>query len=421
VKYGSEESIALTEQIYRALALGAHKSSVIMAYERGAFPVHNHELEKNHPFFRRLIENSSEEINDLYYAKGRRNICLTTTAPAGSVSTQTQTTSGIEPTIFIDYLRYRKINPNDTDAKVDRVDELGDKWQQYRVYHHGVVKWMETTGETDTTKSPYFGATCNEIDWVSSVDVQAAAQKWVEHSISKTCNLPRDVSKEVVSQCYMRAWEMGCKGFTVYREGSRDAVIVSSDASKDEQKKEGIVENHAPKRPKELDCDIHQVKVAGESWTMLVGLLNGRPYEVFGGLSRLIEVPKKRKTGRLLKNGRKEGVTTYNLVLGEEDDEMKIKDVVSVFDNETHGAFTRTISLALRHGIPLQYVCEQLQKDKHSDMQSFSRVIARVLKTYIQDGTKSGQSVCDNCGAKGSLVYVDKCVNCLQCGHSKCG
>jgi ribonucleoside-diphosphate reductase alpha chain len=221
----------------------------------------------------------------------------------------------------------------------------------------------------------------------------------------------------------MRAWETGCKGFTVYREGSRDAVIVSSDAKKEktEEKQESIAENHAPKRPKDLECDIHQVKVAGESWTMLVGLLDGRPYEVFGGLSRLIEIPKKRKQGKLLKNGRKEGVTTYNLVLGEEDDEIKIKDVVSVFDNETHGAFTRTISLALRHGIPLQYVCEQLSKDKHSDMQSFSRVIARVLKTYIKDGTKSGQAICENCNAKGSLVYVDKCVNCLQCGHSKCG
>lgn len=422
VKYGSPESVEVTESVYRALALSAHRSSVCLAEERGAFPIFSHELEKDHPFLVRLRENTSESVNCLYDKVGRRNICLTTTAPAGSVSTLTQTTSGIEPTVFLDYVRSRKINPNDTDARVDRIDDLGDRWQEYRVFHHGVKRWMDTTGETDVTKSPYYGATCNEIDWEASVDVQAAAQRWVEHSISKTCNLPRDVSKDVVSRCYMRAWEMGCKGFTVYREGSRDAVIVSSEAKKqDDSVQNSIVENHAPRRPKELKCEIHQVKVAGEGWTVLVGLLDGRPYELFGGLSSLIEIPRKRKEGVLIKNGRKDGVTTYNLQLGDGDDQIKIKDVLSVFDDATNGAFTRTISLALRHGIPIQYICEQLSKDKHSDMQSFSRVMSRVLKTYIKDGTKSGLSVCENCGEKGSLVYQERCVACLQCGHSKCG
>lgn len=420
VKYGSEDSIAFTEAVYSQLAISAHQSSVKLAEERGAFPIHSHKLEKGHPFFERLRNASKADVNAMYDKFGRRNICLTTTAPAGSVSTQTQTTSGIEPTIFLDYVRSRKVNPNDTDARVDRVDALGDKWQEYRVYHHGVAKWMEATGETDITKSPYFGATCNEIDWVASVDVQAAAQKWVEHSISKTCNLPREVSKQVVSDCYMRAWELGCKGFTVYREGSRDAVIV--DASKEKKtEKETITENHAPKRAKELQCEIHHVKVVGESWTILVGLSEqGKPYEIFGGLTSLIEIPKKIKFGRLAKSSRQNGVTTYNLVMGTGDDELKIKDVVSVFDNKTQGAFTRTISLALRHGVPLQFICEQLVKDKHSDMQSFSRVISRVLKTYIVDGTKAGQSICESCQANGTLVYAEKCISCVNCGWSKC-
>lgn len=420
VKYGSEDSIAFTEVVYSQLAISAHQSSVKLAEERGAFPIHSHKLEKGHPFFERLRNASKADVNAMYDKFGRRNICLTTTAPAGSVSTQTQTTSGIEPTIFLDYVRSRKVNPNDTDARVDRIDALGDKWQEYRVYHHGVAKWMEATGETDITKSPYFGTTCNEIDWVASVDVQAAAQKWVEHSISKTCNLPRDVSKQVVSDCYMRAWELGCKGFTVYREGSRDAVIV--DASKEKKaEKETITENHAPKRAKELQCEIHHVKVVGESWTILVGLSEqGKPYEIFGGLTSLIEIPKKIKFGRLAKSSRQNGITTYNLVMGAGDDELKIKDVVSVFDNKTQGAFTRTISLALRHGVPLQFICEQLVKDKHSDMQSFSRVISRVLKTYIVDGTKAGQSVCESCQANGTLVYAEKCISCVNCGWSKC-
>lgn len=422
VKYGSQESVEWTEKIYKELALSAHKSSVKLAAERGAFPIHSHELEKDHPFIKRLIEASEQNTNDLYKFHGRRNICLTTTAPAGTVSTQTQTTSGIEPTIFLSYVRSRKLNPNDTESKVDRVDALGDKWQEYTVFHHGIEKWMKATGETDVTKSPYYGATCNEIEWTMSVDIQAAAQKWIEHSISKTCNLPRDASKQVVSDCYMRAWELGCKGFTVYREGSRDAVIVDATAKTETVwHGEKIVENHAPKRPKIMNCNIHHVKIGGESWTILIGQLEGQPYEIFGGLTSLIEIPRKYKGGHLTKNGKKDGVTTYNLIVGDSHDEMlKINDVVSVFDNKTQGAFTRTISLALRHGIPLQYICEQLQKDKHSDMQSFSRVMARVLKTYIADGTKSGVTTCDNCSAQGTMVYQEKCVTCTSCGVSKC-
>ena len=423
VKYGSPESIEWTERIYKQLALSAHASSVVLAKERGAFPVFSHDLEKDHPFLNRLSEASLVSVNNMYAQYGRRNICLTTTAPAGSVSTQTQTTSGIEPTIFLEYVRSRKINPNDGDTRVDRVDALGDKWQEYKVYHHGVANWMEATGKTDVKESPYFGATCNEIDWIASVDVQAAAQKWIEHSISKTCNLPENVSKDVVSQCYMRAWELGCKGFTVYREGSRDAVIVSADSKKNDSNDHlqgRIVENHAPKRRKELPCDIHQVKIAGEGWTILVGLLDGKPYEVFGGLSSLIEIPRKRTTGRLAKNGRKNGVTTYNLFFGDEDDQVKIGDVISVFDNPIHGSFTRTISLALRHGIPPLYIVEQLIKDKSSDMQSFSRIISRVLKTYIKDGTKPSQQICEGCGAQGTIIYYEKCVKCINCEWGKC-
>lgn len=425
IKYGSKESISMTYKIYRALAVGAHTSSCILAKERGAFPCFSYAKEKNHEYLNSIFSDCSTEVRSMWKKTGRRNIALTTTAPTGSVSTMTQTTSGIEPAYLLSYKRRKKINPSDRDARVDFVDQLGDKWQEFVIYHHGIKKWMDVTGETEIEKSPYWGATSNEVDWVASVNLQAAAQKSVDHSISKTCNLPNNVTKDLVSDVYMRAWESGCKGFTVYRDGCRTGVLVSNEPAQSTDDASGrptdIKYKDSPKRPTELICDIKKVKIQGEAWTIFMGLLNGKPYEIFGGLSTYVDIPNKFKSGKIVKNGKISGITTYNLIIGEGDDQMSIKDLANVFENLTYGAFTRTISLALRHGAPIQYVVEQLLKDKHSDMTSFSKVISRVLKSYIKDGTtSSGEKTCPSCNTEGTLVYQEGCVTCTACKFSKC-
>lgn len=425
IKYGSPESIEMTRKIYRALAVGSHTSSCIMAKERGAFPIFDYELEKDHKYLNAVFDDCSRETKRMWKKSGRRNIANTTTAPAGSVSSQTQTTSGIEPVYMLSYVRRKKHNPSDKNARVDFVDAMGDQWQEFTVYHHGVKLWMEATGETDITKSPYYGATSNEIDWVASVDMQAAAQDSIDHSISKTCNLPETATKEMVSQVYLRAWEKGCKGFTVYRDKCRDGVLISSSNSNNKKTQDGrpleIATHMAPKRPLELPCDIKKAKVQGEQWTIFIGLFNGKPYEVFGGLSKYVDIPNKYKMGKIVKNGKVEDITTYNLIIGEGEDQMIIKDIANVFENANFGAFTRTISLALRHGAPVQYVVEQLQKDKHSDVTSFSKVAARVLKNYIADGTKStAEKKCPKCHMENNFAYQEKCLTCMGCGWSKC-
>jgi ribonucleotide reductase alpha subunit len=420
VIYGSKESVGVVESLYKALELGAYESSIDMAKDRGSFPVYDYDLEKNHNFISNVISNLSEHYQDLYKQFGRRNIALTTTAPTGSVSILTQTSSGIEPVFMLSYDRRKKINPSEEGVSVDYVDGMGDKWQVYKVYHHELKNWMDVTGETDITKSPWYGGTANDIDWVTSVDMQAAAQRWVDHSISKTCNLPEDVTKEVVADVYMRAWETGCKGFTVYRDKCRDGVLVSSN----DKKKESVVfeEKSAPKRLETLECDIFQVKISGESWTILIGLLEGKPFEIFGGLSKYVTLSKKITKGFIQRHPKKKGQTraVYDLKYGEEKDPTIVKDIVKVFENPTQSEFTRILSLALRHGSPIQYVVEQLQKDEESDMYSFSKVIARVLKNYIKEGTKVTGKTCSNCGSS-NLVFQEGCSVCLDCSNSKCG
>ena len=415
--YGSSKSIKTTEKIYKTLAISAYRSSCQLAEERGAFDVYDYEKEAGHPFIERLFKEDSE-LQVLHQTHGRRNIALTTTAPCGSVSMLTQTTSGIEPPFMLKYTRRKKVNPDSGDARVDFEDDLGDKWQNFTVYHHGYQQWMNITGLDDVEKSPYANATANEINWESAVDLQAAAQKWVCHAISKTINLPSNVSINDVKNVYWRGWKKGLKGVTVYRDGCRSGVLVGTETTDDV--KNDFTERSAPKRPKTLECDIHQATIKGQRWTILVGLLEGKPYEVIGGLSDFVEISKKFSRGNIVKRQRKTTNSLYDLHFGDQEDSTVIKDLVRVFDNPNYAGFTRTISLALRHGAPVQYLVEQLQKDKDSDMFSFSKVVGRTLKKYIADGTKHGSKACPECGAEDSLVYQEGCVSCLSCGHSKC-
>ena len=418
--YGSPESIEITEKVYKILALAAHESSVRMAAERGSFPVCDPQRMVDHPFISRLIESSSPEVNGLFMQYGRRNIALTTTAPAGSVSTLTQTTSGIEPAFLLKYTRRRKVNPNDEASRIDFIDDMGDKWQEYPVYHHGFKKWMDVTGKTydDVAESPYYKATSNDVDWAASVDILAAAQKYVEHGISKTINLPSDAKRELVAHVYMRAWENNCKGITVYRDGCREGVLIkeTKQSSRSEQR-------CAPKRPDVLDCRIHHAQIKGEMWTILVGLLDGKPYEVFGGHSKHIEIPKKINEGLIVKHDKKSSNSVYDLRIGN-DAEFIIKDIATVFDNPNYSHTTRLISLALRHGAKIQYVVEQLQKERDADMFSFVKCIARVLKQYIEDGsTTTVLKECPNCKASNggsNFIYQEGCVKCIHCSWSRC-
>ena len=417
LKYGSDESIKVVEELYKTLTVNAYRSSCELAKERGAFLAHDHDRERGHEYLERIWK-EAPDVYDMSKKYGRRNIALTTTAPAGSVSVLTQTTSGIEPAFLLKYTRRKKLTENDLDAKVDFVDDVGDRWQEYDVYHHGFKSWMNNTGKKDIEESPYQGATSNEIDWVAKVKLQAAAQKWVCHAISNTTNLPADTTVDTVKDVYMAGWKSGCKGVTVYRDGCRSGVLVSKT---EEDEDDGFKTHDAPPRPSELDCDIHHATIKGEAWSILVGLMDGRPYEVLGGLQKYIELPKKHSKGTIIKHPYKTRASRYDLRIGSNGDGFVIKDVVAVFDNPNHAGFTRTISLALRQGAPIQNVVEQLQKDKDADLFSFSKVIARVLKNYIEDGTAAGKTHCEQCGAENSLVYQEGCVMCTSCGSSKCG
>lgn len=416
--YGSKKSIEATEEIYKCLCINSYISSCILAKERGSFPVYNFDKEEGNEFIARLHE-ASPELLELHREYGRRNIAITTTAPCGSVSMMTQTTSGIEPAFMLKYTRRKKVNPGDPTATVDFVDDVGDKWQEFTVYHHGFKKWMDTVGVTEINDSPYYMATANEIDWESAVDLQAAAQKWVCHAISKTINLPSDVSVEDVKKVYWRGWKKGLKGVTVYRDGCRSGVLVSEKDGSSDSSKINIA--NAPKRPEDLSCEIHRAQVKGEAWTILVGMMDGRPYEILGGKSEFIEIPSSYEIGKISKRSRKTMPSKYDLHFGENGSEVVVKDIVKVFDNPDYAGFTRVISLALRHGAPIQYVVEQLQKDRDAHLFSFARVIARVLKKYIDDGTiPGGSKVCPECSAENSLIYQEGCVICTACGHSKC-
>ena len=409
LKYDSKEAVEVIDKIYETLRDAAYLESVSLAMERGAFGVFDWDKEKDNEYIKRLPKNIREAIEQY----GRRNISILTNAPTGSVSIMSQTSSGLEPVFRNSYRRRRKLSHNEKDVTPDFVDELGDKWLEYNVFHHNLQEYMDLL---ETEEIPDFFVESDQIDWPKRVDIQAAIQKSIDHSISSTINLPKGTDPSVVGELYFEGWKKGLKGITVYVDGSRTGVLVTDNQEDEKQ----FPQNGAPKRPEELPCDIHHTTIQGEKWTILVGLYDNKPYEVLGGLSNLIEIPKKHKKGVLSKHSFKTKNNRYDLTIGEGDDEFVIKDVVTVFDNPTNSAFTRMISLSLRHGAKPSFLVEQLQKDRDSDMFSFSRCVARIMKNYIQDGEVPSDKECPACGAE-TLIYQDGCVTCSTCGYAKCG
>ncbi len=403
LKYGSRKSIEMTDKIYKALKLSCYRSSVDMSKALGAFPIWDHELEKDNPFLLRIKDEDPKLWKDMKQY-GRRNIALLTTAPAGSVSILTQTTSGIEPQYSLNFTRRKKINPNDPGSRTDFIDGSGDHWQEYKVYPKRIKEWMRISGETDESKSPWSGACAIDLDWVQRVKLQATAQKHIDHSISSTVNLPNDVTVEKVAEIYEAAWKSGCKGLTVYRNGCRSGVLINE---KPNERNGSIQKTQAPKRPKELICDIYHVSVKGEAYLVVIGLFKNEPYEIFAGKNG--QIPKTIKQGIIKKVKRGK----YQIIFGNN------KTIDSIIDLETseEEAMTRMISTALRHGADISFIVHQLEKTK-GDLTSFSKSVARTLKKYIQDGTNVTGEECENCGGK--LMRQDGCITCPGCGWSRC-
>jgi ribonucleoside-diphosphate reductase alpha chain len=408
--YDSKKALKVIDSIYGTLKNSAYKESCLLAVERGAFEAFDWEIEKDNLFIKSL----APALQELIAKHGRRNISILTNAPTGSVSIMSQTSSGLEPVFRNSYIRRRKLSHNEAELEADFIDELGDKWLEYKVYHHNVQDWIDLNGNEEL---PDFFTTSDKINWEQRVEIQSKIQKHIDHAISSTINLPKDTAPSVVGELYLKGWKKGLKGITVYVDGSRSGVLVT----KKEKERESFPQNGAPKRPENLMCDIHHTTIKGERWTILVGLYDNRPYEVLGGLSNLIEIPKSYTTGVLTKHHYKTKSNRYDLKFGTNGEEVVVKDVVKVFDNSNHSAFTRMISLTLRHGAPPRLLVEQLLKDKDHDMFSFARCLARILKNYIHDGEEAhSDKACPECDSEG-LIYQDGCVTCSSCGYAKCG
>jgi len=434
LRYGSEEGIEFAEKIQKLLAIEAYRGSVNLAKERGAFAIYDSEREKDNPFLLRLKEADSE----LYYQMqehGRRNIALLTIAPTGTTSLMTQTTSGIEPVFLPVYKRRRKVNPNDKEARVDFVDEVGDSWEEYVVFHHQFKVWMLVNGfditknyneeEIDelVQKSPYYKATSNDIDWLSKVRMQGRIQKWVDHSISVTINVPNETPEEMVDQLYMEAWEAGCKGVTVYRDGSRSGVLISNAEKKEEVKETGLV--FPTKRPQILEADVVRFQNSKDKWIAFIGLIEGRPYEIFTGLvddEDGILIPRWVSEGLIIKNKNEEGTTRYDFQYKNTRGYKTTIEGLSHKFNPEYWNYAKLISSTLRHGMPIDKVVElvgSLQLDSES-INTWKNGVARALKRYIVDGTEAHGQKCSNCNSD-NLIYQEGCLTCNDCGSSKCG
>ena len=406
--YDSEDALSIINKIYSTVKNAAYSESVELSKERGSFLAWDWSVEKENSYLRDL----PKDIYNGIKKHGRRNISILTNAPTGSVSIMSQTSSGIEPVFKNSYTRRRKLN-HDEDIEPDFVDEVGDRWIEHTVYHHNVSEYMEMN---DSKSIPDFFVESDSIDWNNRVTIQSVIQNHIDHSISSTINLPKDTKPEVIGDLYMQGWEKGLKGITVYVDGSRSGVLISK---KDTEEKEVFPSNEAPKRPQSLSCEIHRVSVKGEKWIIFVSLFQGKPYEIMGGLSNYVEIPSKITVGEVTKVPMKSRPSRYDLSISYDDSVFKIRDINKVFDNPNNEVLTRLISLSLRHGSNISHVVEQLKKDKDSDMFSFNRCLARVLKKYIKDGTKVSSERCPSCSSK-EIIYQDGCVQCKDCGWSGC-
>ena len=438
LRYGTQEATDFSVSVHRTLALSAYGSSVEMARERGAFAIYDAEREKNNPFILRIKEADHQLYNDMVQY-GRRNIACLTIAPTGTTSLMTQTTSGIEPVFMPVYKRRRKVNPNDADVHVDFVDEVGDSFEEYIVYHHKFLEWMRVNGIDTTRKytqaeiddlvaqSPYYKATANDVDWLMKVRMQGAIQKWVDHSISVTVNLPNDVDEALVNRLYVEAWRSGCKGCTIYRDGSRAGVMVS--VSKKEKKTEAPAP--APNlqlvevRPKELECDVVRFQNNKEKWVAFVGLLNGHPYEIFTGLQddeEGISLPKTVVKGRIIKQTLEDGSHRYDFQFENKRGYKTTVEGLSEKFNPEYWNYAKLISGVLRYRMPIENVIKlvgSLQL-KSESINTWKIGVERALKKYIVDGTKAKGKVCPVCGQE-TLVYQEGCLICTNCGTSRCG
>ncbi|PID89414.1 MAG: ribonucleoside-diphosphate reductase, adenosylcobalamin-dependent, partial [Bacteroidia bacterium] len=428
LRYGSETGIDFSTEVHKTIALEAYRSSVNLAKERGAFPIFSLDREKDNPFILRLKEADPEFYTEME-KYGRRNLACLTIAPTGTTSLMTQTTSGIEPVFLPVYKRRRKVNPNDKDVRVDFIDEVGDHWEEYVVYHHKFLEWMKIKGY-DTEKnysneeieklvaaSPYYKATSNDIDWVNKVKMQGKIQKWVDHSISVTVNLPNDVSEELVGELYIEAWKSGCKGCTVYRDGSRAGVLVTNDKKQDKK---------APvKRPKELEADVVRFQNNKEKWIAFVGLYNNKPYEIFTGIAddeEGIMLPKTVEKGIIIKNRNEDGSSRYDFQFqNKRGFKVTIEGLSYKFKPEFWN-YAKLISGVMRQGMPVVDMVELisgLQLDSDS-INTWKNGIERTLKRYVDDGTEAKGKECQNCGSN-AVVYQEGCLICKDCGSSKCG
>ena len=433
LRYGSDEAIEFAVKIQKTLALEAYRASVAMAEERGPFPVYDAAREKDNPMIGRIRE-ADPELYARMVEHGRRNIALLTIAPTGTTSLMAQTTSGIEPVFRPVYKRRRKINPSDKGKKADFVDNMGEKFEEYYVYHHQFVKWLEINGyETSKLQSisdeeldrwlkasPYYGATANDIDWVAKVRMQGAIQKWVDHSISVTVNLPNDVTEELVADVYRTAWESGCKGVTVYRDGCRDGVLL--DAKEKERKKGHDHATHL-KRPKSIPADIVRFKNGNEDWIAFVGLQDERPYEIFTGKIEedAMYIPRKVSKGWIIKVHEPDGSKRYDFQYVDRYGYTNTIGGISRLFNEEFWNYAKLISGVLRHGMPIDkvvHLIDGLHLNSES-INTWKNGVQRALKQYIANGTKS-KGKCPQCGQE-EMAYQNGCLTCMSCGYSKCG
>lgn len=437
LRYGTEEATAFSEKVHKTIALMAYRSSVNMAKERGAFTIYDSEREKNNPFINRLKDADPELYEDMV-KYGRRNIACLTIAPTGTTSLMTQTTSGIEPVFMPVYKRRRKVNPNDPEVHIDYVDETGDAFEEYIVYHHHFLTWMKANGyDTDkkytqeeidalVAQSPYYKATSNDVDWLMKVKMQGRIQKWVDHSISVTINLPNNVDEDLVNRLYVEAWRSGCKGCTVYRDGSRSGVLISA---KNDKKKEEPAPFKRPEivevRPKVLECDVVRFQNNKDKWVAFVGLLDGHPYEIFTGLQdddEGIVLPKSVTHGRIIKNIDENGNKRYDFQFENRRGYKMTVEGLSERFNKEYWNYAKLISGVLRWRMPIEKVIklvESLQLDSEN-INTWKNGVARALKKYVIDGTEAKGMKCPNCGQE-TLVYQEGCLICKTCGSSRCG